>query len=138
MTKELTFVLCVALALACGGPSAEEPASMDDEAMSEEAAAPPRAVGELSAEEIVLAELNETCAENWCYGEFDYEVLSLECGETTCELFFRAERDGEVFEDSVVFEYDQPLVDDGYLESGNWERVNDAISDEWEPAHSAQ
>ena len=130
MAKTMFLILCVALASACGGPAGEEPM-----VASEEESPPATPASEQSEEAIVLAELNETCGENWCYGEFDYEFLDLVCGESTCELFFRAERDGEEFEDSVVFEYDKPLVDDGYLEAGNWERVNDAIVDQWEPAH---
>ena len=44
----------------------EEPVAVDDEQMNVEEEAPARSVGELSDEEIVLAELNETWVEKWC------------------------------------------------------------------------
>jgi len=85
-------------------------------------------------EATVVAQLNEMCEENWCDGPFDYEFQTLECGAATCELFFAAERDGEDFEDSVIFDYDEPLLDEGELEAGYWERITNALLDEWEPA----
>ena len=131
MRGKTVLVVCLVLAVACGGPAVEEEGMVSEDERPHSAAA-----SDQGPEAAVLTELNETCEENWCYGEFDYEFYALECGESTCELFFRAERNGEEFDDSVVFEYDQPLVEDGYLEAGNWERVNDAITDEWELAHS--
>lgn len=128
MRRKTILLLCLAVALACGGPAVEE-----TEMAPDEESAPPAAASKQSPEATVLAELNETCAENWCYGDFNYDFLELECGNETCELFFRAERGSEEFEDSLVFEYDQPLVDEDYLEAGNWERVNDAITG-WEEA----
>lgn len=134
------LVICGVLAAACGAPSGDESATATDETQAtieteaERGSSP--AASDQGPEAMVLVELNETCEENWCYGEFDYEFLALECAETNCQLFFRAERDDETFDDSVVFEYDQPLVEDGYLEAGNWERVNDAITD-WELAQGA-
>jgi hypothetical protein len=127
----LILLVCAVLAVGCGASGEDMRADIPDESSRD------TPVSGQSDEAAVLAELNETCEENWCYGEFDYEFLALECGESTCELFFRAERGGEELEDSVVFEYDEPLVEDGYLEAGNWERVNDAISDGWEPAQNA-
>ncbi len=77
------------------------------------------------------------CEENWCDGPFDYEFLALECAESSCELFFQAEHDGGELEDSVLFAYDEPLLVDGELEAGYWERITDALLDEWEPAQEA-
>ncbi len=125
--------LCLALVLACGGPATEEV----DVAEEGESASVPAAASSSGPEAAVVAQLNEMCEENWCDGPFDYEFLALECGESSCELFFRAERDGERFEDSVVFDYDEPLLDEGELEAGYWERITDALLDEWEPAQEA-
>ena len=131
MQKMVIICLFSILSVSCGASNDEEAAATSGQESSSAST-----VGSKGDEAAVIAELNETCEENWCAGEFNYKFLSIKCNETTCELSFLAERRGKKFEDSVVFEYDQPLVDDGYLEAGNWERVSDAISDEWEPAQS--
>ena len=128
MNKLLVLCFFSALSFTCA-------ASSGDSASGQGNSSIPSVLSE-SEQAAVIAELNETCEENWCYGEFDYEFLTITCNDMTCELFFRATRGDEEFNDSVKFRYDKPLVDDGYLESGNWERVNDAISDGWEPKHA--
>jgi len=133
MRPVTVILLSFALLAACGSPASEQVAMAPDDEST--AAAPMDSGSGGDTEATVVAQLNDMCDENWCAGEFDYEFLTLECGESTCELFFRAERGGEAFEDSVVFDYDTPLLDEGDLEAGYWERINDAISDEWEPAH---
>ena len=128
MQKLLILCLFSLLSVSCDGYNNEEAAATAGHGRS----STPSVISN-SDEAAVIAELNETCEENWCAGEFQYEFLSVKCNETTCELFFLAKRNGSKFEDSVVFEYDQPLVLDGYLEAGNWERLSDALADDWEP-----
>lgn len=135
MGRTMILLCSLALVAACGSPRSEEVAEPPED--QDTPAAPVASSGEASIEATVVAQLNEMCEENWCAGEFHYEFLTLECGESTCELLFRAERGSEKFEDSVVFAHDAPLLDGGDLEAGYWERINDAISDEWEPAQDA-
>lgn len=132
------FALLLLLALACGSPetgqqeaSADEATPPGGEPEATEAAGGP--------EEQALAQLNEMCPENWCAGDFQYQFQSLVCEGEECTLGFHAERDGEEFQDSVRFAYDAPLVDEfGDLDATYWERVNDALTEEWEPTQGAE
>lgn len=135
MGRRMILLCSLALIAACGSPRGDEVEMPPED--QDTPAAPVASGGEASIEATVVAQLNEMCEENWCAGEFRYEFLTLECTESTCELFFRAQRGSDEFADSVVFDYDAPLLDEGDLEAGYWERINDAISDEWEPAQDA-
>ncbi len=104
----------------------QQPAAGEEQAAQEGSVAPD------SQEAGAVAQLNEACPENWCAGDYEYTFETISCAGVSCSLSFKAERDGETFEGSIRFEFDDPLLDEfGDLDASYFERVSDQL-DIWE------
>lgn len=124
-------ILGVALLLAACAPS-EAPEETGETASMEEAYEEAAVEGKGSAEAEAVSQLNAMCPENWCMGDYQYKFAAIACAGASCTLTFTAERDGDSYDGTAGFDYDEPLIDEfGDLEAGYFERVTDAL-DEWE------
>lgn len=124
-------ILGIALLFAGCAPS-QAPEESGETAVIEEAASE----GETSAETEAVSQLNATCPENWCMGDYQYEFQRIACVGANCTLTFTAERDGESHGGVLTLDYDEPLIDEfDDLEVSYFERVTDAL-DEWESAQA--